>query len=116
MSSQTEALTFHEVAKLSDIPAGSITPVQVGELRVALFNVDGVLYATEEICTHAQASLAEGYLCGDQIECPLHGACFSVKTGKALTAPATIDLATYPVRVEQGNVLLGIPAQGHTTS
>ena len=111
MNSQTtSSLAFHEVAKLGDVPVGSSLAVQVGELRIALFNVDGVVYATEEICTHAHASLAEGFLCDEEIECPLHGACFSVKTGEALTAPATVDLATYPVRIEQEKILVGIPA------
>jgi 3-phenylpropionate/trans-cinnamate dioxygenase ferredoxin subunit len=47
---------------------------------------------------------------GDTVECPLHGACFNFRTGRALTEPATVNLRTYPVRVEEGNVLIGLPA------
>lgn len=83
--------------------------VQIGDHQLALYNVDGVFYATDEICTHAYASLADGYLMGDEIECPLHGACFSVKTGEALIEPATEPLKTYPVRIENGAVLVGVP-------
>jgi nitrite reductase/ring-hydroxylating ferredoxin subunit len=109
MTQDTATIEFVAAAKVSDLSEGDVMKVQIGELKIALFNVDGSFYATEEICTHAHASLAEGYVDGDAVECPLHGACFSIKTGKALTAPATFDLATYPISVVDGDVLIGIP-------
>ena len=54
------------------------------------------------MCTHAYASLADGYIEGDIIECPLHGGCFEIKTGKVASAPATEDLRTYPVQSGRG--------------
>ena len=56
-------------------------------------------YAIEDVCTHDEGPLAEGQLTGCVIECPRHGATFDVKTGKALSAPAHIDIPTYNVRV-----------------
>ena len=109
MTQDSMTIEFVKVAKVSDVPEDEPLKVKAGELQIALFKVDGAFYATEEICTHAQASLAEGYVDGDQVECPLHGACFSIKTGKALSAPATVDLCTYPVRVENDDILIGVP-------
>jgi len=100
---------FVAVAKADGLAPGSVMKVEAGGLSFALYNLDGTFYATEEICSHAHASLAEGFILDDTIECSLHGACFSIKTGEALSAPATDPILTYPVRVENGDVLIGIP-------
>jgi naphthalene 1,2-dioxygenase ferredoxin component len=100
---------FVRVAKVGDVPPGAVIRVAAGGKSIALFNLDGSFYATEDICTHAHASLAEGFVADDTVECPLHGATFSIKTGEALSAPATEPLKTYPVRVEGQDILVGIP-------
>jgi len=100
---------YVRVAKVGDVPPGSVIKVEAAGKPIALFNVDGSYYATDEICTHAHASLSEGFVMDDTIECPLHGASFSIRTGEALSAPATEPLATYSVRVEGGDILIGIP-------
>jgi len=63
-------------------------------------------HATDGLCTHERASLADGLVMGDLIECPKHNGRFNYKTGEAKRAPACIDLRTYPVRVEGGRVLI----------
>jgi naphthalene 1,2-dioxygenase system ferredoxin subunit len=78
----------------------SVVGVKAGDLEVALYNIEGQLYATHNICTHAHAMLSDGWLDGDVIECPLDGGRFEVRTGKWLGAPITCDLKTFPVRVE----------------
>lgn len=103
---------FHAVAKTGDLEQGDAMQVTVGRKEIALYNVDGEFYATDDICTHAYASLADGYVEGDQIECPLHGACFDIKTGKALTPPANRDLATYPVKIDGDTVHVGVKPDG----
>jgi 3-phenylpropionate/trans-cinnamate dioxygenase ferredoxin subunit len=65
-------------------------------------------FATDGLCTHEAAHLAEGFVIGDAIECPLHNGRFDFRTGKALGAPACVDLMTYPVKVEAGRVLIAI--------
>lgn len=97
------------VAKLGDVAPGAVIRVEVAGRAIALYNLDGTLYATDEICSHAYASLAEGFIDGETIECPLHGATFSIKTGEALTPPAVEPLATYAVRVEGDDILVAIP-------
>jgi nitrite reductase/ring-hydroxylating ferredoxin subunit len=100
------------VAKVGDVAPGSVLKIAAGKFSIALYNLDGTLYATDEICSHAYASLAEGFIIDDTIECPLHGACFSIKTGEALSAPAIDPITTYPVRIENDVVLIGLPDDG----
>jgi nitrite reductase/ring-hydroxylating ferredoxin subunit len=109
MTPDSAVLVYFRAAKADDIAPGSAVQVDIGELSIALFNLDGEFYATEGYCTHAFASLAEGTVIGEQIECPLHFARFSIKTGKVLSEPATEDLKTYPVRVENGEIFVGLP-------
>lgn len=104
-----DLLEFVDVAAVDEVSAFLPRRVAVGDRDIALFNVDGEIFATDNICTHAYASLADGFVEGDTVECPLHEACFNIRTGKALKAPATVDLRTYPVRVTEGRVLVGRP-------
>lgn len=71
---------------------------------VAVFNVAGEFFATDDTCTHAEFSLSEGYTDGDEVECVLHRARFSLRTGEALTLPATVALRTYPTELRDGDV------------
>ncbi len=87
------------VAAVADVPEGQTLAVDVGGEAVCLYNLGGTVYATQDTCTHEEASLAEGYIDGDCIECPLHQALFHIPTGKARTAPASVDLRVFPVRV-----------------
>jgi nitrite reductase/ring-hydroxylating ferredoxin subunit len=75
---------------------------------VAVFNVDGEFYCTDDTCTHAESSLADGYIDGDIVECAFHFAKFSIKEGTALTAPAFEPLKTYEVRVTDGEVFVNV--------
>jgi nitrite reductase/ring-hydroxylating ferredoxin subunit len=81
-----------------------------GRLPIAVYNVDGGFYATSDTCTHEMSSLSEeGYLDGDEIECGWHYAKFCVKNGAVTTPPAIKPLATYEVRVEDGDVYVVLP-------
>lgn len=81
---------------VNDIPPGSA--LLVG--NVAVFNVDGKFYATQDECTHKQGPLSDGELDGEVVTCPYHGAQFNVCTGKVLRGPAEKDLTTYRVVVD----------------
>jgi 3-phenylpropionate/trans-cinnamate dioxygenase ferredoxin component len=104
-------IEFHEVAKTSELDEDEAIQVLVGRKEIAIYNLGGEYYATDDICSHAYASLADGYVENGQVECPLHGACFDIKTGKALTAPASVDLATYQVKVEGDTIYVGVPSE-----
>jgi 3-phenylpropionate/trans-cinnamate dioxygenase ferredoxin component len=78
---------------------------------VALFNLDGEFYATDDTCSHAESSLAEGYVEDGTVECILHFARFCIKTGAALSAPAVDPVRTYPVKVEDGQVWVDLSSR-----
>lgn len=76
--------------------------VTVGDFNLALFRVEGNVYALDDLCTHAEASLSEGEIFDCKIECPLHGAEFDLKSGEAVTPPATKDVKTYETIEKDG--------------
>ena len=75
---------------------------------LAVYNIDGTYYATDDCCTHGLASLSEGLLEGDVIECQLHFGGFEVPTGKAVLAPCSVDVKTYPVERRGDDILAQI--------
>ena len=91
---------FVKVATTAEIPPGRVNVYELNGRSIAVCNVDGTLYAIDDICTHDGGSLDQGQLEGDEIECPRHGARFDVKTGRALTLPAVMPVQSYPVQVE----------------
>jgi len=93
-----------DVVSAEELKPGSCRIVDADGTRVAVFNVDGELFAIEDVCTHDGGDLAGGCLEGDEIICPRHGARFSLRTGEALTAPAFEPTAVFPVRIERGVV------------
>jgi 3-phenylpropionate/trans-cinnamate dioxygenase ferredoxin subunit len=90
------------VAKVGEIAPGGHRVVNVDGASVAVFNVGGECYAIEDVCTHDGGQLTGGFVEGDQVVCPRHGARFCIRTGVALTAPAYEPTAKFPVRVENG--------------
>jgi 3-phenylpropionate/trans-cinnamate dioxygenase ferredoxin subunit len=96
------------VAQQDEIPVGSVKVVDVGELRIALCNYDGTVYAIDDECTHDRGPLDQGELIGSEIECPRHGARFDVTNGHATRLPAIRPVRTYPVRVENGSIALEV--------
>jgi nitrite reductase/ring-hydroxylating ferredoxin subunit len=92
------------VAGRGDLSAGEVIGVEAGGRSIAIYDCDGELFATANICTHAYACLSDGWLDRGTIECPLHAARFDVRTGKVLDPPATEDLKTYPVRLADDEI------------
>ena len=99
---------FFKVAKVSELPPRGKKLVEVDDIPVALFNVDGEFYAIEDVCTHDGGPLAEGDLEGDEIECPRHGARFNVRTGAVLCMPAVEAVECYEVKVEGDDILVSV--------
>jgi nitrite reductase/ring-hydroxylating ferredoxin subunit len=100
---------WHSFATLDEIGAGQMQAREIGEVHVAVYNVNGELFATDNVCTHAYALLTDGWLDDDIVECPLHGGRFNVCTGKAVGNPAEADLRTYPVRIVDGKIEILLP-------
>lgn len=102
---------FIKVATVEEIPLGGSKLVEVDYVRIALFNLEGTLYAIEDVCTHDGGPLVEGeVLEGCQVMCPRHGARFDIRTGEALSFPAFEATNTYEVKVDGDDVLIESPA------
>jgi len=101
-------MAFVKAAKVGDIPPGRVKVVEVGDEDVALCNVDGEFYALANVCTHDDGPLGEGYLLGDEIECPRHGARFDVRTGEVKVLPAIVPVPTFDVKVEGDDVYVDV--------
>jgi nitrite reductase/ring-hydroxylating ferredoxin subunit len=96
-----------KVATLAEIPAGTAKSLEVKGNTIALYNVDGTLYATANTCAHRGGPLGEGELDRTTITCPWHGFQYEVVTGKCLTNPA-LSVACYTVQVRGQDVLIEI--------
>lgn len=104
---------FYPVARVSDIAPGEMKYVEVGpdEDPVCLINLAGEFYALDDCCTHEDASLSDGEIVGDELECPLHGGAFEIRNGMPAGFPVVIPAKMYDVRIEDGTILLGVPAR-----
>jgi 3-phenylpropionate/trans-cinnamate dioxygenase ferredoxin component len=92
------------VCSIADVPAGEVRVVACDGRSLAMSNIDGELYAIDNVCTHDNGPLGEGQLRRGRIICPRHGASFDAKTGKVLSLPAVRDVRAYPVTVEGDDV------------
>ena len=98
-----------ELCRTTDVACGAALRVDSGSLALAVFNVNGEFFVTDDACTHGPGSLSEGYLDGEIIECNFHGGQFSVRTGEVISPPCMVPLRTYAVTVEHGMVLIDAP-------
>jgi 3-phenylpropionate/trans-cinnamate dioxygenase ferredoxin subunit len=98
------------VGKTGDVAPGTTRKVELDGTPVLLCNVEGTIYAIEDVCTHDGGELDAGELDGCRIMCPRHGAYFDVTTGKALTLPAVLPVTTYPVRIEGDEIVIDLMA------
>ena len=97
---------FIPVAKTSDIPDPGRLLVEVEERLVVVIHTAGEFYALDDVCTHDGGPLSEGAVDDSSIACPRHGAKFDVRTGAALTMPATRPTVAHEVKIEGENVLV----------
>ncbi len=99
-------MSFTRVATVAEIPDPGRELVEVEDRLVVLFHVGGQFYAIDDVCTHDDGPLSDGVLCGFEIACPRHGAKFDIRTGKALTMPATKPTMAHDVKIEDGAVFV----------
>jgi naphthalene 1,2-dioxygenase ferredoxin component len=89
-----------------DLPTDDVIGVVVGGRDIAIYTVGDEVYATDNICTHGQARLCDGFLDGHEVECPLHQGRFDVRNGQPTCDPVTEAVRSYPVRIDGQRVLL----------
>ncbi len=96
-----EVLTVIPVCRLDELPPGGSARIEA-EVPIAIFNVDGELFAIDDTCTHQDASLSDGWVEDCMVECPLHSACFDLRTGMPSGPPASKPVRTHKVSIEDG--------------
>jgi nitrite reductase/ring-hydroxylating ferredoxin subunit len=97
-----------KLCRIDDVPVGEARKVEAGDLTLAVFNVDGAVYVTDDACTHGPGSLSEGFLDADCIECNFHQGVFNVRTGEVVQPPCVVPLKTYTTVVEDGVVYIEV--------
>ena len=101
--------SWEALAEVADFQATDRKYIEVDEdLQIILFKVEDEYYAIEAWCSHQKVSLVMGDVDGTDVMCPLHGACFDLKTGRHLSPPATRGVETFPVKEEEGKLLVKV--------
>ena len=97
-----------DVSSVEDVAEDDVVGIDIAGKSIALYQVEGEIYATDNICTPGNARLCDGFLEGHEIECPLHQGKFDIRNGKALCAPLTEDVRTYPVKIAGNRVFVDL--------
>jgi 3-phenylpropionate/trans-cinnamate dioxygenase ferredoxin subunit len=105
-----ESLKWVAAADASAIGEEDVISFEHGGAIYAIYHTPSGYYASDGICTHELAELADGLVMGEIIECPMHNGRFHIPTGAPKSPPVCVALKTYPVRVEGGKVFIGVPA------
>ena len=102
--------TWVEVGRIEDVPPGHAARVEIDDVPVAIFNIDGEFFCVDDTCTHAEASLSDGDLdisrCA--IECPLHGSAFDLRTGDPLSLPAVEPVHVHHIDTSDGFIRVAL--------
>jgi nitrite reductase/ring-hydroxylating ferredoxin subunit len=101
----TDNPTPTRLCSTDDVASGSALLVEIDDLELAVYNVDGQFYVTDDRCTHGPGSLSEGYLDGCVIECDFHNGAFDIRTGEVVAPPCMVPLKTYEVVIENSDVM-----------
>jgi len=96
------------VCKLNQLKKGEMIDFDYEDKKILLANLDGKLYASDRICTHADADLSTGILTEEGVTCPLHLSTFNLKTGVPANLPAEIPLKIYNVKIEQNEIYIEV--------
>lgn len=100
---------FIPVGSVDELPNGERIFIEVDGQPIVIFNIAEAYYAIADVCSHDDGPLGEGRLEGFEIVCPRHGARFDVRSGEVLALPAVIDIPAYPVRIQDGQIEIGLP-------
>ena len=97
-----------ELCSTDDVAPGAAFKVEIEDLALAVFNVDGEFYVLDDLCTHGPGSLSEGYIEGDVVECNFHNGQFNIRTGEVVSPPCMVPVKTYPVTVVDDKVTIEV--------
>jgi 3-phenylpropionate/trans-cinnamate dioxygenase ferredoxin subunit len=106
-----DKVDYIEIAPVDNLPSGERLFVDIGDTPVVIFNIAGQFFAIGDLCTHDDGPLGDGDIEGFNVVCPRHGAEFDMRTGKAVSMPAVVDIPAYPVRVVDSMIEIGVPKE-----
>jgi 3-phenylpropionate/trans-cinnamate dioxygenase ferredoxin subunit len=101
--------TFYAVAKVNELPEGERLFLEIDGEPIVMLNIAGRLYAIGDVCSHDDGPVGEGEIDGCEIICPRHGARFDIRSGAATRLPAVVGIPTYPVRISEDDIEIGVP-------
>lgn len=99
-------MAWHDVGAHADLGEDQPLSIKIGDQEIGVYTINGKLHAIEDVCPHAYALLSQGFVMGEEVECPLHGAMFNIATGKCTKEPGGRDLKVYPVKLEGARILV----------
>lgn len=99
-------MEFLEALKTEELADGEMKSVELGGKNITIAHIGDDYFAFDDACTHKQCSLSGGTLEGQEVVCPCHGGKFDVKTGEAKALPAVVPVTIYPVKVENGMIMV----------
>ena len=97
-----------ELCKVEDVPIGEVRKVEAGNRTVAVYNLDGAFFVTDNACTHGPGEMSEGFVDGDVIECNFHQGRFNIRSGDVVGPPCMVPLRTYRTIVDNGAVWIDV--------
>ena len=95
-----------ELCSVDEVAEGEAIRVEKEGLQLAVFNLNGQFYVTDDLCTHGPGLLHEGYIDGDIVECNFHNGSFNIKTGEVVDPPCMVPIKTYKTAVEGDKVFI----------
>jgi 3-phenylpropionate/trans-cinnamate dioxygenase ferredoxin subunit len=104
-------LEFVAVGSVEEIPQGGRLFIEIDGQPIVIIFIGGQYYAIADVCSHDDGPVGEGAIEGFEIICPRHGARFDIRTGKVLALPAFVDIPSYPVRIMNGQIEIGLPPE-----
>jgi nitrite reductase/ring-hydroxylating ferredoxin subunit len=97
-----------ELCRIGDVAPGTALKVEIEDLTLAVFNVGGEFYVTDDACTHGPGALSEGFIEDDIVECNFHNGQFNIRTGAVVSPPCMVAVKTYPVMIVDGKVTIEV--------
>ena len=104
-----DKLEYIAVASVEELSEGGRLFIEIDEQPIMIIKINGEYYAIADVCSHDDGPVGEGNLEGYEIICPRHGARFDIRTGRVIALPAFVDIPAYPIRINGGQIEIGIP-------
>lgn len=101
-------VVFYPVCPVEELPSGERLFITFGDVPIVIFNLSEAYYTIEDVCTHDDGPLGEGDIEGHEVICPRHGARFDIRTGQVTALPAVKSVRSFPVRINQGMLEIGM--------